>query len=202
MAEHRVLDIVPDFDLTLMRADQRLGELFGRMASALDRVLCDIEPDVVVVQGDTLTVMVAAIVSFLCGAEVAHVEAGLRTNDKRQPFPEEANRRLAGVVADHHFAPTPAARDALLGEGMRPDSIHVTGNTGIDALHWMRARHEGGERAADRALESVLQAGRRLVLVTAHRRESFGAPFRAPFEPIERCINGPPNELSPNSLYG
>ncbi len=180
----RAFDIVPDVDLSLMRDNQQLGELFGRMSSALHEVFIEKKPDIVVVQGDTLTVMSAAVTAFLDGAEVAHVEAGLRTNDKRQPFPEEVNRRLAGVVADYHFAPTSAARDALLAEGVAPQSIRVTGNTGIDSLYWMRDQGAAAELPVD--LE-----GRRLVLVTAHRRESFGAPLREVFHALreiaERC---------------
>lgn len=183
-AQHRELldealaafELEPDLDLGLMRANQSLCGLMGRMALALEPVLAEIRPRTVIVQGDTLTVMVAALAAFLCGARVAHVEAGLRTGDKRAPFPEEVSRRVAGVVADLHFAPTPAARAALMREGVDPKSVRVTGNTGIDALLWMR------ERAAGRALPAGLGAsGRRLVLVTAHRRESFGAPLREAF---------------------
>lgn len=202
----RAFDITPDVDLSLMRENQSLGELFGRMSSALHEVFLQRKPDVVVVQGDTLTVMSAAVTAFLDGAEVAHVEAGLRTNDRRQPFPEEANRRLAGVVADYHFAPTLAARDALLAEGVDGEAIRVTGNTGIDSLYWMREKGVADELPVD-------LAGRRLVLVTAHRRESFGAPLREVFlalrEVADRCedvqlvypvhpnpnVHGPAHEL-------
>jgi UDP-N-acetylglucosamine 2-epimerase len=176
-------EITPDRDLALMRENQRLGELMGRMALALQPVIDETKPDVVVVQGDTLTVMVAALVAFLNGAQVAHVEAGLRTDDKRAPFPEEIDRRVAGVVADHHFAPTAAARDALLREGVAPEAIRVTGNTGIDALFWMRERLEGRPLP-----EGLDPAGRRLVLVTAHRRESFGAPLREAFGALRELV--------------
>ena len=202
----RAFDITPDVDLSLMRENQKLGELFGRMSSALHEVFLERKPDIVVVQGDTLTVMSAAVTAFLDGAEVAHVEAGLRTNDKRQPFPEEANRRLAGVVADYHFAPTAAAREALLAEGVDGESIRVTGNTGIDSLYWMREQGVADELPVD-------LGGRRLVLVTAHRRESFGEPMREVFhalrEVADRCedvqlvypvhpnpnVHGPAHEL-------
>jgi len=175
--------IVPDRDLALMRANQGLGDLVGRMAIALQPVLDEERPDVVVVQGDTTTVMVAALVGFLGGAQVAHVEAGLRTEDKRSPFPEEVNRRIAGVVADHHFAPTQAARAALLAEGVADSSIRVTGNTGIDALFWMREKlaREAG------AVGEPASKGRR-ILVTAHRRESFGQPLREVFLALREIL--------------
>ncbi len=166
-------ELAPDRDLDLMRPDQRPAELLGRLVLALTPVLDEVEPDVVVVQGDTLSVMGASLAAFLKGTAVAHVEAGLRTNDKRSPFPEEICRRVAGLVADEHFAPTELARAALLAEGVRAEQILVTGNTGIDALLWMQAR----VRNRPLTLESRFE-GRRLVLVTAHRRESFGAPFR------------------------
>ncbi len=177
-------EITPELDLGLMRANQRLGGLFGRMSSALDAVVTEQDPDIVVVQGDTLTVMAGAIVSFLNGARVAHVEAGLRTDDKRSPFPEEVSRRVAGVVADHHFAPTAAAAEALIGEGVSPATVRVTGNTGIDALFWMK------ERLSKQPLpETVPLDGRRLVLVTAHRRESFGEPLRETFTALRELTD-------------
>jgi UDP-N-acetylglucosamine 2-epimerase len=164
--------LAPDRDLDLMRADQRPTDLLGRLVLALAPVLDEVAPDVVVVQGDTLSVMGASLAAFLNGIPLAHVEAGLRTYDKRSPFPEEICRRVAGLVADQHFAPTDAARRALLAEGVPPEQILVTGNTGIDALLWMH------ERVRNRPLSVEVEKGRRLVLVTAHRRESFGAPFR------------------------
>ena len=168
-----VFDLVPDDDLGLMRPNQRMGDLLGRMMLALGPVLEQAQPDVVVVQGDTLSVMGGALAAFLSGCRIAHVEAGLRTRDRRSPFPEEVCRRVAGVVADHHFAPTAAAREALLAEGVDADRILVTGNTGIDSLLWT------AERVSAEAPDTDLcPADRRLVLVTAHRRESFGAPFR------------------------
>lgn len=165
-------ELEADHDLELMRANQNLSALLGRMSAALPEVLEQVKPDVVVVQGDTLTVMGTALCSFLGGYEVAHVEAGLRTRDKRAPFPEEVSRRVAGVVADRHFAPTPGARDALLRENVPEESIWVTGNTGIDAVMWMR------DRVLEGRVEPPIRTDRRLVLVTAHRRESFGGAFR------------------------
>lgn len=166
-------DLRPDRELRLMQAGQHPTDLLGRLLIGLRGVLAETRPDVVVVQGDTTTVMAAALAAFLHGARVAHVEAGLRTGDRRAPFPEEVNRRVAGVVADHHFAPTVRARENLLSEGVGPESIFLTGNTVVDALHWMRSK------VADLPLPAHLDPGpARLVLITAHRRENFGEPFR------------------------
>jgi UDP-N-acetylglucosamine 2-epimerase len=166
-------DLQPDCDLRVMQAGQHPTDLLGRLLAGLRPVIDGFRPEVIVVQGDTTTVMAGALAGFLAGVRVAHVEAGLRTGDKRAPFPEEVHRRVTGVVADDHFAPTLRARDNLLAEGVSPERIFVTGNTVVDALRWMRAR------VADRRLPAELDPGAaRLVLVTAHRRESFGQPFR------------------------
>ena len=162
-----------DHDLDAMETGQHPADLLGRLVRNLRPLIDDLRPDTVVVQGDTVTVMAAALTGFLCGVRVAHVEAGLRTRDRRAPFPEEVNRRVAGVVADYHFAPTAGARDHLLREGVPAESVFLTGNTIVDALYWMR------EKVTGRDLPAGLDAtGKRLVLVTAHRRESFGPPFR------------------------
>jgi len=166
-------DLRADHDLDVMQAGQHPADLLGRLLLGLRPLLDEVKPDVVVVQGDTTTVTAAALAGFLCGIRVAHVEAGLRTGDKHAPFPEEVNRRVAGVAADYHFAPTLRAREHLLGEGVAAESIFLTGNTIVDALQWMRAR------VAERPLPPDLDPGdKRLILVTAHRRESFGSPFR------------------------
>ncbi|HSH91658.1 MAG TPA: UDP-N-acetylglucosamine 2-epimerase (non-hydrolyzing) [Ramlibacter sp.] len=159
--------IAPDIDLDLMQPNQDLAALTARMLVAMDGVLKSEQPFAVLAQGDTTTVMVSALSSFYLGIPFGHVEAGLRTGDMRRPFPEEMNRVLAGHMARWHFAPTQSSRDNLLREGITETSVHVTGNTVIDALQAMAARTP--------ALEPT--AGRRLVLVTAHRRESFGAPL-------------------------
>ncbi len=165
-------ELTPDVDLRLMQPAQRPADLLGRLLLALGPVIDEARPDTIVVQGDTTTVMAAALAGFLSGAKVAHVEAGLRTRDKRAPFPEEVNRRVTGVVADWHFAPTVRAAQALIWEGAAPRSVFVTGNSVVDALFWMR------ERCAGRPLPPELDPGdARLVLVTAHRRESFGQPL-------------------------
>lgn len=169
----RVFDIAPDLDLELMRPGQAPAEVVGRAMLALQPVFADLRPDVIVVQGDTATVMAAALAGFLNKVAVAHVEAGLRTADKHAPFPEEVNRRVAGVCADYHFPPTARARENLLREGTPAKDIVVTGNTVVDALQWM------GKHVGEIVLPSELTAhSGRTVLVTAHRHESFGEPFR------------------------
>ncbi len=185
-AQHRqmldqVLDafqITPDIDLDLMRPDQSLSELTARIFTDLDPVLQEYQPDWLLIQGDTTTVMAAALLGYYHHINVGHVEAGLRTHDKWQPFPEEVNRRLAGVLADLHFAPTENNRQNLLREGVPDENIAVTGNPAIDALRII------AEQPAPPQAETLLRqagiqtGGRRLVLITAHRRENFGAPIR------------------------
>lgn len=167
------LELEADVDLKVMQAAQHPTELLGRLLIGLRGVIDDFKPDDVIVQGDTSTVTAAALAAYLGGAKVAHVEAGLRTRDKRMPFPEEMNRRVTGVLADYHFPPTDRARDALLAESVPPETIFVTGNTVVDTLRWARTRI-GNEAPPGIQLDPT----RRLVLVTAHRRESFGEPFR------------------------
>ncbi len=181
-AQHRemldqVLDlfgITPDIDLDLMRPGQSLAELTARVFKQLDPVLQKLQPDWVLVQGDTTTVMTAALAAFYAGIKVGHVEAGLRTGDKRQPFPEEVNRRVAGVVADLHFAPTDWSRDNLLQENIAADQIVVTGNTAIDALQWVVTQPFEN---ASVGVPELQNPAKRIVLVTAHRRENFGQPI-------------------------
>ena len=171
-------DITPDIDLDLMRHNQNLAELTARIFNNLDPVIKDIQPDWLIIQGDTTTVMAAAILGYYNRVKIGHVEAGLRTHDKWQPFPEEINRRLAGVVADLHFAPTEDNRQNLQDEGIPGEIIKITGNPAIDAL-----RIISDMPAPPKALNLLEKAGitsgnRRLVLVTAHRRENFGQPIR------------------------
>lgn len=168
-----VFGIRPEVDLDLMEPGQTPNRIAAGVFSAFDRLLDDVRPDWVLVQGDTTSVMAASLASFNRGVRVAHVEAGLRTSDLRNPFPEEMNRRVADLVADVHFAPTPRSAEALRREGA--GSVHVTGNTVVDALYWIRDRQPAPE-----------PAGEGLVLVTSHRRESFGEPMRGAFRAIAR----------------
>jgi UDP-N-acetylglucosamine 2-epimerase (non-hydrolysing) len=187
--------IKPDYDLDLMREDQSLPELGEMIFRGLDPVLREYHPDWVLVQGDTTTVAITALLAYYNRTRLGHVEAGLRTHNKWQPFPEEINRRVAGVAADLHFAPTEQARRNLLQEGIDPNSIVVTGNPVIDALRFVAAQPEpdsirellGGLRAGAAPPGAMVRPGetsaaeapgaRALILVTAHRRESFGAPL-------------------------
>ncbi|HLY50103.1 MAG TPA: UDP-N-acetylglucosamine 2-epimerase (non-hydrolyzing), partial [Solirubrobacteraceae bacterium] len=163
--------ITPDYDLDVMRPGQSPTGVAAEVMRGLEPVLANLRPDWVVVLGDTTTAAVGALAAFYAGARVAHVEAGLRTYVAREPFPEEVNRRVAGVVADLHLAPTAAARDNLLAEGVAPESVLITGNTVIDALHAARALPPA------RGALDLLPQDRRLVVVTTHRRESFGPPL-------------------------
>jgi UDP-N-acetylglucosamine 2-epimerase len=169
-----LFSIRPDYDLNLMQPNQTLARLTAALFEELDKVVAEVKPDWVLAEGDTTTVMVAALVAFYHRVKFGHVEAGLRTGDKFRPFPEEVNRRVADIVADAYFAPTDRAKSALLREGVRPDQVFVTGNTVIDALLDVAARPFDWERSG----LPDLPPGTRLVLITAHRRESFGQPFR------------------------
>jgi UDP-N-acetylglucosamine 2-epimerase (non-hydrolysing) len=164
----------PDVDLALMQPDQGLGNLAARALGALDEAFARWSPDVVLVQGDTTTAFAAALAAFYQGLPVAHVEAGLRSHDPRLPFPEEMNRRLISRLAGLHFAPTPGAATNLLAEGVCADSILVTGNTIVDALQSV----DLGNGFDDPALERVPFGDEVTVLLTAHRRESFGPALR------------------------
>jgi UDP-N-acetylglucosamine 2-epimerase (non-hydrolysing) len=171
--------LTPDLDLQLMQPDQTLNGLSAAALSTLDRVLASEAPDWLLVQGDTTTAMTAGLAAFHRGVKVGHVEAGLRTGDLRHPFPEEANRRIIDLLADALFAPTGRSRDALLAEGTDSAKIHVVGNTVIDALQTLVGQdgHAPGESESP---------GRPEVLVTVHRRESFGAPIREIFAALRR----------------
>lgn len=171
-----------DHDLDLMRPGQTPAQVASGVLELLPPLLARTGPDAVLVQGDTMTTCAAALAAYLARIPVAHVEAGLRTGDRYRPFPEEMNRALTTRLASLHFAPTERARDALLAEGIPPSDVYVTGNTVIDAL--LQTPREGC-RFSDPRLAG-LEPGRRLVLVTVHRRESFGAPLRSICEAVAR----------------
>lgn len=171
----RTFRIAPDVDLDLMRPGQSLNGVAAGVFGGLDDVLTETRPDWMLVQGDTTTVMAASIAAFHRGVRVGHVEAGLRTGDLTQPFPEEMNRRVTDLVTTLHFAPTPRAGKALTDEGFDTSRVHVTGNTVVDALEWTA-----------RELPPAAPGARPVVLVTSHRRESFGAPMRRAFGAIRR----------------
>jgi len=171
-----IFNITPDHDLNLMRPNQSLAEMTASIFTHLDPVLRSLQPDWILVQGDTTTVMVASMLGYYNRIRVGHVEAGLRTGDRWQPFPEEIFRRVAGVVADLHLAPTEHSRRNLLGEGVPDWRICVTGNPAIDALREITARPEPAE-VGQLLAEKGIADSRRLILVTAHRRENFGQPI-------------------------
>ena len=173
-----VFGVVPDVDLALMLPNQTLSELTARSISAIDAYLAEQKPDMVVVQGDTTTVFCAALCAFYNKIPVGHVEAGLRTWNKYSPFPEEINRVLATRLADLHFTPTNISRDNLLREGVSSDRIFVTGNTVIDALELALERIKSNPPAIPGLPPGIMTNGCPLVLITGHRRESFGEGFR------------------------
>lgn len=167
-------DLAPDLELRVMRPDQRLDDLLGRMIPAVGRVIADTKPAALLVQGDTTTTLAAALAAFHAGVPVGHIEAGLRTYDPRGPFPEETYRRLVDHVAEWLFVPTPRGRRQLRAEGIAAGRIAVTGNTVIDALRHVRAVHPPAWPGSLPAFAP----DRKMILVTAHRRESIGRPLR------------------------
>lgn len=174
-----LFNIQPEFDLNLMQRGQDLTDITARVLIGLRDVYAQWRPDVVLVHGDTTTTMAAALSAYYQRIPVAHVEAGLRTGNLYSPWPEELNRKVAGALSAVHFAPTPQARENLLREGYKPDSIHITGNTVIDALLEVNERI-GTDTALSARLASqfpFLNANKRMVLVTGHRRENFGTGF-------------------------
>jgi UDP-N-acetylglucosamine 2-epimerase (non-hydrolysing) len=205
-AQHRhmldqVLDafeITPDFDLNVMAPDQTLSQSASRIIAALEPVLLQASPDLVIVQGDTTTTLCGALAAFYHRVPVAHVEAGLRTGDPGQPFPEEGNRVLTSRLASLHFAPTAQAAENLRREGISR-GVTITGNTGIDAVLYIRDRLDAGKSRDDSRLSrpdgprhsgvSNIDDGKRIVLVTAHRRESFGAGFERICRAIQRLAD-------------
>lgn len=165
----KIFDIIPSIDLDIMQPNQSLSSLTSRLISKLDNVFLEHKPDAVLIQGDTTTVMAASLVCFYHSIPTGHVEAGLRTWDIRNPFPEEMNRKVAGITAKWHFAPTASSKENLLKENIQESSIYVTGNTVIDAL--LETSN------LDLPLNINLDNNKKLVLITSHRRENFGEPF-------------------------
>ena len=190
-----LFDITPQVDLDLMRPNQSLAELTANIFTHLDPVLSELKPDWVLVQGDTTTVMSTALLCYYHRILLGHVEAGLRTGDKWQPFPEEINRRIAGVAADLHFAPTPHARQNLLNEGIPDWRIALTGNPVIDALRQIVTRPAPDEVVQLLQQLDIRPGGRQLILVTAHRRENFGEPFENICRGLRRLAEAYPQRL-------
>ncbi|WP_295560296.1 non-hydrolyzing UDP-N-acetylglucosamine 2-epimerase [uncultured Sphingomonas sp.] len=186
-----IAGLTPDVDLDLMEPGQSLDRLTARLLTALGEVMDRVAPNRVIVQGDTATAMVGALAAYYRKIPVAHVEAGLRSGDIYHPWPEEVNRRIVAPIADLHFAPTETAAAALARENVTA-GVHVTGNTVIDALHWTRARiTEQPDLASDLAPLLARFAGKRIVLVTTHRRENFGDGMTAIGRAIARIAARP-----------
>jgi len=182
-----IFSLTPDIDLNLMQPNQSLDRLTSRVMLRVSKVLKETAPDLVMVQGDTTTAMVVALAAFYLKIPVAHVEAGLRTLNRYQPFPEEINRRLISALATLHFAPTKKAVANLRNEGIPPRSVVLTGNTVVDALLSMKPRID------EHALPVKIPPDRRLILVTAHRRESFGQPLVHICQALRRLVSAFPD---------
>ena len=182
-----IAGIVPDHDLDLMRPDQSLDALSAALLTGLGRVMDTERPARVIVQGDTATAMCGALAAYYRKIPVDHVEAGLRSGNIYHPWPEEVNRKVIGGIASLHFAPTEVARDALLAENVDPGRVHVTGNTVIDALHWVTGRIEAEPALAGGLAELEARfAGKRIIGVTSHRRENFGEGMEGIAEAIRQ----------------
>ncbi|MBN8210723.1 UDP-N-acetylglucosamine 2-epimerase (non-hydrolyzing) [Bacillus sp. NTK071] len=176
-----IFDIEPDYDLNIMKSKQSLADITTRALTGLDEVMKTEKPDLVLVHGDTTTTFAASLAAFYNQVAVGHVEAGLRSNDKWSPFPEEMNRTLTGTLADLNFAPTMRAYDNLLNEGKKPDQIYITGNTAIDALkNTVRSDY------SHPLLTKV--EGKRMILLTSHRRENHGEPMKNIFKAVNRIV--------------
>jgi len=174
-----------DFDLDIMREDQKLSEVTIRAMGGISKVIEEVKPDFVLVQGDTSTTLIGALAAFYHRLPIGHVEAGLRTRDKYNPFPEEMNRHITSVLADLHFAPTVQAKENLLNEGIYPEAIYVTGNTVIDALLMIVKKDYQFEVPS----LNKIDFHRKVILITAHRRENFGIPLKNICQAIVCLIN-------------
>lgn len=182
----KLFEITPDFDLNIMKSGQDLYDISSRVLLGMRDVFTEVRPDLLMVHGDTTTSMAAALAAFYQHIPVAHVEAGLRTWNLESPWPEELNRQITGRIARYNFAPTPKSRENLLLEHVPEESIFVTGNTVIDALHWVVERLQSSEELRQEQIEFLkingydtgrLSEGKKLVLITGHRRENFGEGF-------------------------
>lgn len=173
--------IVPDYDLDIMKQGQTLSDITTRVLQGLESVIKEVQPDIILVHGDTTTTFAGALAAFYNQVAIGHVEAGLRTYNKYSPFPEEANRQFVGVISDMNFAPTEQSKENLLKEGKNPESIIVTGNTAIDALK-TTVREDYEHEIIDWVGDD------RMIMLTAHRRENLGEPMRNMFRAIKRII--------------
>ncbi len=182
----QIFDIKPDYDLNIMKQQQDLYDVTSRVLLGMRDILKEVQPDVVLVHGDTTTSTASALAAFYQQIPVGHVEAGLRTYNIYSPWPEEMNRQITGRIATYNFSPTPLSKQNLLHEGVKEESITVTGNTVIDALYWVVDKIKNDQKLQDELKESLIHAGydtgrlengKKLVLITGHRRENFGEGF-------------------------
>ena len=180
-----LFDIKPDYDLNIMASGQTLYDITTRALMGLKQVMEEAKPDLVLVHGDTSTTFAGALAAFYAQIPVGHVEAGLRTGNKYSPYPEEMNRKLTGSLADYHFAPTTTSRENLLRENVNPAAIVVTGNTVIDAL---QTTVKSSYSFADAGLNQVLASGRKIILMTTHRRENLGEPMRHVYRALKSVL--------------
>ena len=192
-----IFDLRADYDLGVMVPDQDPTHVTQAVVSGMAPVLADFRPDRVLVQGDTTTTLAASLAAFYAKVPVGHVEAGLRSGDPAAPWPEEMNRRLTDRLSDRHYAPTERARENLLAEGFDAGAVLVTGNTGIDALHYVAGRLAGEPALRNAAVGSAppLDRGRRLLLVTAHRRENIGSGLAEVCDALTRLAARPDVEI-------
>ncbi len=182
----QAFDIVPEYDLDIMKPGQTLSDITVNVLKGLESVIKEVQPHIVLVHGDTSTTFAGALAAFYQQVAVGHVEAGLRTYNKYSPFPEEINRQFVSLVADMNFAPTERSRQNLIAEGKNPDTIYVTGNTAIDAMQ-TTVRRDYSDELTEWA------RGSRLIVLTAHRRENLGEPMRQMFRAIRRTIDENPD---------
>jgi len=190
-----LFEIKPEYDLNIMQPGQSLGQVTSRILIGLDEVLTSFKPDVVLVHGDTATTFAASLASYYKQIPVGHVEAGLRTGNIYSPWPEEANRKLTGCLTQFHFAPTEASKNNLLLEGYSSDHISVTGNTVIDALLMIKSKLEEDAQLSESLAETfpMLDPNKKLVLVTGHRRESFGGGFERICKALQQVAQNHPD---------
>jgi UDP-N-acetylglucosamine 2-epimerase (non-hydrolysing) len=185
-----LFEITPNYDLNIMQANQTLHDITSRALLGLRDVISEAKPDMILVHGDTTTTFVAALAGFYAQVPVGHVEAGLRTQNKYSPFPEEMNRKLTGAIADLHFSPTDTSKTNLLAEGVNQENIFVTGNTVIDAL--LATVHEN-YTFTDPVLNQIDFTNRKVILVTTHRRENLGEPMRNIYLALQQLIEENPD---------
>jgi len=190
-----LFEIIPDYDLDLMRSGQSLSQITSGVLSGLEKVIQEVNPCIVLIHGDTATTFAGALAAYYRKIPIGHVEAGLRSRCLYAPWPEEGNRRLAGVLASYHFAPTEIAKQNLLSDNVPHDSIVVTGNTVIDSLWWVKKKLDQKTelRCEMTALFPMLDESRKLILVTGHRRESFGGGFERICEALRMVASEHPD---------